>query len=434
MASTMLAPLHTVELPLLEDGQAWLASSFTSSMLQVFLMLLGTAVCIQMPRRGAPPVLYGGRSKRLKELLSRMPSMSQPEEAPAMFGGAVMQLIVFCFHQCVQEQRVFRGRYEFEDVNFKVKVDDAELDTEDEILVSWLKRVGDRRLDELPEDAPLVVVCPGLNCSKESIPGTSVYDTCVERGCRVLVHHKRGIGRPVKKPVIHIFGHPSDFQAVLEYAASKYPKAGIHILGYSSGNGLAGSHAALYADSMIPQVKSYCLLVGGANYNTAFAPENSNYQTELLFDKGLILVTKDRMLRKNSEVLKKANPDAFKLATEATKMQDVYDICHRYFSGYSEKQIDYAEAKLNPLGNGLDVMQAIKVPLLWVLTEDDPVMPGGPPKSWLASLEKLDNCVLAMFRQGSHLACYRNWRLERWIDDILGEWLDAFSMDGEMTK
>lgn len=387
------------------------------------------------------PLLLGGRAPEMRELMARMPILKEAETAPLFLSSPVLQLLIFTVQQLLQE-RAAPKRYSFEDETVEVDLPDLDVadgspsplqddgsgarspDSLDSVMLSWLKPSM-----VLPDDAPVVLITPGLNCNKESVPGTSVYDTLLSRPCRVATYHKRSMGGPLSAPIFHLFGHPSDFQAAIERVAQTWPRAPIHVVGYSSGNGLAGSHAALYGHSPHPNIRSYCLLVGGADYNTAFAPERTNMWSNVLLDYGLLYFTKERVLRRNQKVLSEADPVGFEKALSSRTMQGLYDHCMRHFCGFSKDRAEEAEARLNPfgVGGGVGVLAPIRVPLLWVLTEDDPIMPGGPPESWKKQLESLDYAALAMFKHGSHCACYTSWRLDRWVDRLLTEWLDAHS-------
>jgi len=365
------------------------------------------------------PSIYGGLAPQMRKILDRMPMLSKPENGPPFLMGPVLQLLIFTVQQQVQELWATQ-QYQFVDEHIEVHLDGHE-SSQDCVVLSWLK------CKALPEDAPIVLIAPGLNCSKASLPGTAAYKALRSRGCRVAVFHKRGIGAPLKTPVFHLFGHPSDFQTVIEHIATRWPKAALHLVGYSSGNGLTGSHAALYSDNLPPSVASYALLVGGADYNFAFAPPRRNFWSDVLLDWGLLYFTKQRMLTPNADVLRAADPVGFQRAMTAKKMQELYQVCHKHFSGFPPEQ----EARINPFSKGCAVLENMRVPLLWVLTEDDPVMPGGPPDFWFEPLRRLEMTALAMFQHGSHLSCFRSWRLDRWVDQLLIEWLDALGMEME---
>lgn len=402
-------------------------SFYTQALLAVVAALLatflryspGSPLKWEQPATG--PRIFGGRAEKMQELLKKLPLLHLPEHPPLFMSSPVLQLVLFAAQQGLGEL-VARWRYSFDEEELEVEVPGQGPATRDAVLLSWLRR------EELPQDTPVVLLAPGLLCTKENLPGTATYDALLTRKCRVAVFHKRAMGGRLKAPVFHLFGHPSDFDAAVKHIVARYPKAPLHIVGFSSGNGLTGSHAALYSQKNPPNVRSYALLSGGADYNVAFAPASGDFRSTLLLDWGLLLLTKVRAILPNRTVLKKADPAGFSSVIMSQKMQDLYTLCHRHFSGFPADQQELAEKSLNPFSTGPDCLRGCTAPLLWVLTEDDPVLPGGPPQDWLDLIESMPNCALALYKYGSHCACYDSWRLTRWLDQLLLEWLDVHGL------
>ena len=92
-------------------------------------------------------------------------------------------------------------------------------------------------------------------------------------------------------------------QAAIERVHLKFPKAGVHLVGMSSGNGLTGTFAALHGHRH-PYIHSYLLLLGGADYNVAFKPRCADWRTRVLYDWVLLPSAKARMLKLNEQVLR----------------------------------------------------------------------------------------------------------------------------------
>mmetsp|Transcript_32641 Transcript_32641/g.88433 ORF Transcript_32641/g.88433 Transcript_32641/m.88433 type:complete len:444 (-) Transcript_32641:43-1374(-) len=429
--------MTTALITVTESFVPWSLRAILAASIVIWFWAPARKVRAKLRLQALVPRVVGGAAPALGDLIARMPILREAMTPPPFLSNPVLQLVIFTLHQLFQERAALK-KFSFEDDIVEVDLPDLaaaegsrspivddfsgarSTDSRDGVVLSWLK------LDKiLPDDAPVVLITPGLNCNKESVPGTSCYDTLLKRPVRAVTYHKRAMGPPLSAPVFHLFGHPSDFQAAVERVAQTYPQAPIHVIGYSSGNGLAGSHAALYGSDPHPNLRSYLLLVGGADYNTAFAPERSNFWSNVLLDYGLLYFTKQRVLHRNRDLLSAADPAGFERAMTTKTMQGLYDLCMQHFSGFPKDHADEAEARLNPFKGGLGVMKTLRVPLLWVLTEDDPVMPGGPPASWIETLKGLDNAALALFKHGSHCACYGSWRLDRWVDRLLLEWLDA---------
>jgi len=208
---------------------------------------------------------------------------------------------------------------------------------------------------------------------------------------------------------------------------SRWPSAPVHLVGFSSGNGLVGSYMALYG-SETTAVRSALLLLGGENYNMAFVPPRGTLLTKLVFDWSLLSATKFRFLQRNEAVLRNHNMEAYDKALAAPTLQEFYDIAMKHFSGYK----DHAEAerRINAFSTGNECMLNFQKPFLVAFTTDDPVAPGGPRESWVRVIEKCEYAALALFPSGSHLGCYDSLRLTRWVDKLMIQWLDAVTREG----
>lgn len=191
----------------------------------------------------------------------------------------------------------------------------------------------------------------------------------------------------------------------------------------SSGNGLASSYVALHGPE-VATLRSCLCLIGGENYNCAFAPSRGNWLSRIVFDKVFIAACKYLFLERNEVVLRPHNPVAYNAGMAATSCQELYDICMQHFSGYSDRS--EAERRINPFHNDTnECLLSLCVPYLIAYTDDDPVAPGGPRDSWVDVIEKCEMACLALYPNGSHLGCYDSLRLTRWVDKLAVQWIEA---------
>jgi len=388
------------------------------------------------------PQVFGGLANRMQAILARLPLL---REAPQLKLSSALQLFLFGVQQSWQEKRC-DSEYEFEIEAFSVALPgDSTEGCADCVHVKWLLgrctkdshgKLHSKKVDaescrnsrqDLPADAPIVLLTPGLNCYASNLPGTAIYASLLEQPWRVGVFEKRGVGghgaSTLQSPAFHMFGHPSDLHVAVQQVAARWPDAPLHLVGMSSGNGLSASYVALHGPE-VPSLRSVLLLLGGEDYNVAFMPPRANWLTRLLYDTVLLSSSKYRMLQRNETVLRAHNAEAFEAAMAAKTMQNMYDISMEHFSGYANRQ--EAERRINPFcGGGNECMLEYKVPCLICFAEDDPVAPGGPRSSWVDVISKCDWAALALYPSGSHLGCYENWKLLRWIDRLAVEWIKA---------
>lgn len=418
-------------------------------MIRAFLAVLGAAVTLHGCRcllrkciHNQVPKVFGGIGNRMQAILARVPLL---RAAPQLQLPSVLQLFLFTV-QMIWQERHCDFQYEFEIEAFSVTLPgDSTEGCADRVHVKWLlgrrtnghpggldrkiknRENGHTREQDLPPDAPIVLLTPGLNCYTSNLPGTAIYASLLERPWRVGVFEKRGVGGhgapTLQAPTFHMFGHPSDLHVVVQQVTARWPDAPLHLVGMSSGNGLSASYLALHAQD-VPNLQSALLLLGGEDYNAAFMPPRGNWLSRLVFDTVLLPSSKERMLRRNETVLRAHNAQAFEAALAAKTMQKMYDISMEHFSGYADRR--EAERRINPFfGGSNECMLEYKVPCLVCFAEDDPVAPGGPHSSWLDVISKCGSAVLALYPSGSHLGCYENWKLSRWVDKLALEWIEA---------
>lgn len=367
--------------------------------------------------------VFGGTSDHMQAIMQCVPLLSS---CPKLSVPSLLQLIMYTVQMMWQEWQC-DSKYEFDIELFPVTLPgDSTEGFADHVQVRWLRGVKGCKERQLPSNAPIVLLTPGLNCYSANLPGTAIYTKLLEQPWRIGVYEKRGVGQQgsqLKAPVFHMFGHPSDLHIVVQEIVARWPDAPLHLVGMSSGNGLTASYLALHGPE-IANLRSCLLLIGGEDYNVAFAPPKGNWLTRIVFDTTLLETSKHRMLYRNEKILRAHNARAFEAAAQAKTMQEFYDICMQHFSGYTSRE--EAEQRINPFSDGTNkCMLSYRVPCLVCFTEDDPVAPGGPRSSWMDTVSESAYAAVALFPVGSHLACFDSWTLSRWVDRLAIEWVAA---------
>eukprot|EP00747_Dinoflagellata_sp_TGD_P156757 gnl/TRDRNA2_/TRDRNA2_177685_c1_seq21.p1 gnl/TRDRNA2_/TRDRNA2_177685_c1~~gnl/TRDRNA2_/TRDRNA2_177685_c1_seq21.p1 ORF type:complete len:422 (-),score=28.19 gnl/TRDRNA2_/TRDRNA2_177685_c1_seq21:21-1286(-) len=373
----------------------------------VFLISL---ILLRRWRSKAPKVL-GGHA--MQDILKRIEVLCEPQLTPGLYCSGDIAIVV----QALETQwNSMRCPFTFQREYVSVDIDGS---YEDRVAVAWLERP-----DILPDDAPIVVIIPGLCCDEANLPGISVYPELIKRKCRVGVFLKRGVAQLLEAPALHFFGHPSDLQAVIDLITDRYPQAGIHVVSFSSGNGLAGSHSILTPRDKLA-VKSYLIMFGGSDYNALCRNSCSSRMCSswLVVDVVLARAAKEFFLVPNRRVLEQHNAGGYRAAMQSRNFQELHNAVMGTFSGYSN--LAEADVRTNGFSNGAQGFGSVHVPCLWVTCADDPILPGGPNESWCDHLKESDFVALAVFRRGSHGAAYESLRLAHWSDRLLGQWLDA---------
>ncbi|CAE8718911.1 unnamed protein product, partial [Polarella glacialis] len=223
--------------------------------------------------------------------------------------------------------------------------------------------------------------------------------------------------------VFHLFGHPSDLDAAVRHVHKRFPKAPIHLVSFSAGNGLVGSYVRMFCgeSGSTSGVRSCIMLMGGEDYNRALKLRQASWMDGMV-ESRLLSFTKNYFLKANEAILKEHNSEAYAAALSATSLHDLYLVTMRHFSGYSD--LVEAERRINGFLGGNDWWTENQIPSLCIHTSDDPVGWQLHPE-WLEVACQSPQVAIARFRFGSHCACYEGYNLSRWSDRLVVEWLQA---------
>ena len=172
-------------------------------LLVVLVLVIGKLM--QLARRirardSVVPALYGG--KQIGHLLGACRTLHEKQKISWLLASGDLQLIVLGAQMIFQETFC---PYKFEREWVEVtgpdgKYPDKVVVTCDtfsivfraltpnlcpQVAISWLQRD-----EELPDDAPIVLICPGLNCHERNLPGTFIYQHLLQKPWRVGVYLK----------------------------------------------------------------------------------------------------------------------------------------------------------------------------------------------------------------------------------------------------
>jgi predicted alpha/beta-fold hydrolase len=357
----------------------------------------------------APPRKIGG--KDMQHLLDAIPLLQAP--LSRLQYPALLQLVFVALTNIVGKHK-----HSFEAEAVPVKLEGVQRSSG----VVWLQWL--RRDSELPADSPIVMLVPGLGNTKDSLPGFSIYDLLQRKPWRVVVYEKRGVGASAGKlqtPIFHIFGHPSDLRTAVLKIRARYPRAPLHFVSYSAGNGLVGSYLREFGAELGTSARGALMLMGGEDYNKACKFRDSCVSDRMV-EARLLHATKKYFLGRNESVLRAHNAAAFDAALAADNLHDFYLATMRGFSGFDNPA--EAEERINGFrGGNAWIADYRGIPSLGVYTADDPIGWILAPE-WIKNLQAAPKMAAAVFQHGNHCACY-NVGGGRWIDDLVIQWVTA---------
>ena len=272
------------------------------------------------------------------------------------------------------------------------------------------------------EGAPVVVLVPGITGHERNLPGTHLYGALARAGYRAVTYLKRGSAGPLRRPRFHCFGSVHDLAAAVDAVVARYPRAAVHVVSFSAGNGPAGFHACRYANA--PNVRSYLLLCGASNYDhienslspPPSTPDAVTARLRRVAASTIVRAVKETYVVPNQRVLRAHDAGAYDRAMACTSIQSLYDVLSVAYGGDEEYNLYRDPAAF---------AEGVRQPLRIVVTEDDPIANRVPP-SWAEPLSRSSSIEVDRRAHGAHLACYEDWTFsKRWVDEYVLAWLRA---------
>ena len=280
----------------------------------------------------------------------------------------------------------------------------------------------------LPEDAPVVLILPGL-CG--SIQGTGhTIRAMVQQGCRPCCLHARGCGQPLTSPCFNIFGSTEDLRVAVKHIAEKHPSTrGTCLHSISAGTGLMVRY--LGEEGERAPILAAC--ANSPGYDIGVCLKRVGYLYDSKFYIGVL--KKHWLEGANGAVLRAAAPDVCRRMADAPDMHSFMVAAAPFAQPPSQKGGTYeidpgtiANAfgtfllKSNPMGTA----HRIQVPQLILNADDDPICDWRNTEENSQGLLHGTNCprtVLLRFSQGGHCCFARGLRAHRWGDELSARFL-----------
>tara|TARA_B100001245_G_scaffold184696_1_gene142757 strand:+ start:37038 stop:38171 length:1134 start_codon:yes stop_codon:yes gene_type:complete len=261
---------------------------------------------------------------------------------------------------------------------------------------------------DLPADTPTLLVFHTITGSAESMRDT-MSELLEASGWRVVLCLRRGHGKlPLTAPRFNTLGDTDDLREQIGEIRAQFPESPLYALGISAGSGLLvrylgeeGEHSAIRGGM------AYC---PGYNIEVAFTRALPFYSK--LMAKRLV----KQFISPNQKFF--ADLKSYRRGVEAVDLHDLHD--HLYeFAGFSSRE-DYMNAS-----NPMHVIKNIKVPLLVLNAEDDPICSIENVRENAGLVQSQPNIMLAVTARGSHCAHFEGMRMRSWGSLLAAEYFVA---------
>jgi len=337
----------------------------------------------------AAPRLHFRPTPRLEAILARCPTLHLPYRPTPWAASPHLQLALLG----AVSARTPPLAYHHEE---RLRLDDGGT-----VSLEWL--------DGSRAGAPVVAVLPTICGDAQSVRGM-VRALATALGWHVVVLNRRGHGAlPLTAPRFNTMGSTADLRVQLDAVRRRRPSSPLYVVGLSAGSGLLvrwlGEEGA---EAPAAAAVAYC---PGYDIERAFR------RVHPLYDRYLARAVKRYFLDRHAHTL--AGRPGWDALRGARGLGDFHDRLYP-FAGYASPAAYYAAS------NPMPVAARIRVPLLTINADDDPVCVHQNVLEHVPLVEALPDAIVAVTRGGAHCAFYEGlWRPRSWAERSIVEWLAA---------
>lgn len=261
---------------------------------------------------------------------------------------------------------------------------------------------------DLPAGTPTIVVLHTITGSPDSM-AELVGDLHAGTGWRVVLCLRRGhADLPLQTPRISLMGCTDDLREQLAVIQARFPASPLFAVGSSAGSGLLARYLGEEGDAAPFRAGfAYC---PGYDIDTGFDQVHPWYSR--MMTKKLL---RQFIVRNRDSLAHLATLPALQSA------EDLGGLNRALFelSGHPD-YADYDRAR-----NPMRVFDGIRVPLMVLNAEDDPVCRIGNILPWLEMIRGMPNVILVTTAEGSHCAHYEGWTARSWSARLMAAYFKA---------
>jgi len=270
----------------------------------------------------------------------------------------------------------------------------------------------------LPDDAPVLVILPGLTSgSHDTYPQWAAW-SARRRGFRPVVFNARGTSNsPVATPQFYSASHTEDLRAAVRHLQATFPGAPVTAAGYSLGANILTRY--LGEEGSSAPLAAAVSLCNPFNLEVA----NANLASGVRHVYNLALGAKLRESTKQHAALFRGHPPPagwdVDAALRGRTIGDYDRAITIHVFGFESLEAYYANSSSD------EAVPKVRVPLLCIQAQHDPIAPAEAiPHEALAANP---HCVLAITPYGGHLGWVQpgNPRGRPWTDEPMLEFLQA---------
>ena len=262
--------------------------------------------------------------------------------------------------------------------------------------------------DGLAEDSPIIVVLHTINGTPQSM-SQLVDDLHRFTGWKTVLCVRRGhVDINFTTPKYNSMGDTNDLRAQLDTISARFPCAPLYMLGSSAGSGLLVRY--LGEPEVNDQVKGAFAYCPGYDISIAFQRSHDFYSR--------------LMAKKLVKNFVEPNRHLFQSKTNLSQLlnaENLHDFHQHLFAVAGFESHDHYLEHINPV----TVMDNIRIPIMVLNSEDDPVCVLQNVLEYKRSLESMEKSILVITKRGSHCAHLTGWLAQSWSHQLAADYFKA---------
>ena len=336
----------------------------------------------------ALPTLYFNPKGQARQLLDLLPQLTQIYRPTPWLSNTHLHLMYFD----LLKKKTIRLKY---DVIEQLQMMDGGITG-----IAWYGL-------HLPADTPTIMLMHTLTGTPESM-SELVLDLHQHTGWRIALCLRRGHANlPMPVPKMSIFGSTDDLREQIHYIQAKLPNSALYAVGSSAGTGLLVRYLGEQGEQT-PFKAAFALCPG---YDTELGFKNIHPFYSKLMTKKLF----KSFIHPYTSTWKKTASLSQVLAT-----QSLLEFQYQCFelAGYQDF------ATYNQATNPIFVFENIKIPLMILNAEDDPICCIKNLEPYKEILQKMSNIMVVTTKKGSHCGFYQGVKQpESWSARLIADYL-----------
>lgn len=333
------------------------------------------------------PKIYYPADGKLNALLEHIPQLKQKYRPTPWLSNAHIHLVYFD----LIKKKTIQLKYDHYD---ELTMQDGGV-----TAIAWYGY-------DLPQDTPTIVVMHTLTGNPDSMREV-VKDLHDYTGWRVALCLRRGhAGLPFPVAQMSIFGSPQDLREQLKFIQRHFPTSYLYAVGSSAGTGLLVRYLGEEGENT-PFKAAFAMCPG---YNTEIGFKNVHPFYSKIMTKKLFKV----FIYPHKDVWQKVES-----LTQVLSSKTLLEFEQKYFemAGFKDYP-SYAQAT-----NPIYVFENVKIPLMILNAEDDPVCSIKNFEPYKAVCEKMQNIVVVTTKKGSHCGFYEGVQTKSWATRLIADFL-----------